>query len=72
MRHDDEPPLMTDAEIHAVFARLIGTIGDKTGETELGEKTLRAVELFVGACMLMMFKEIDRDVHSPEPPPSRD
>jgi hypothetical protein len=71
MRDDDAPPLMTDAEIHAVFKRLIETTGDRHAETELGEKTLRSVELFVGACMLMLFKEIDRDAHSPEPPPSR-
>jgi hypothetical protein len=72
MRDDDDPPLMSDAEVHAVFKRLIETIGDRHAETELGEKTLRAVELFVGGCMLVMFKEIDHDAHSPGPPPSRE
>jgi hypothetical protein len=72
MRDDDAPPLMTDAEIHAAFKRFIETTGDRHAETELGEKTLRAVELFVGSCMLMMFKEIDRDAHSPGPPPARE
>jgi hypothetical protein len=71
MRDDDDPPLMSDAEIHAVFKRFIETTGDRHAETELGEKTLRAVERFVVCCMLMMFKEIDGS-NATEPPPSRE
>jgi hypothetical protein len=72
MQHDDDLPPMSDGEIHAIFVRLLEKIGDRRGKTELGEKTLRAVELFVGGCMLVMFKEIDRGAHSTEPPPSRE
>jgi hypothetical protein len=73
MRDDDAPPLMTDAEIHALFKRFIETTGDRHAETELGEKTLRSVERFVVCCMLMMFKEVDRaNASSNEQPPSRD
>jgi hypothetical protein len=73
MHHDGDQPPMSDDEIHAIFVRLLEKIGNRRGKTELGEKTLRAVELFVGGCMLVLFKEIDRaNANSTEPPPSRE